>query len=103
MTLQMILEIVHIYTEEAPMEPAEFQLATLLVSQTLQALRIDLRTTQDVVNGAALHLRWIFPGLSTRVLNGMPMNLRRGTNGHSGKTPIPTLSFEMSMHWEYWM
>ena len=69
MTLQIILEILHIYTDEAVMEPADFQLAALLISQTLYALGMD------VVNGAALHLRWIFPGISTRVLNGMPISL----------------------------
>ena len=57
MTLRMILEVVRIYTEEAPMEPAEFQLAALLVSQTLQALGMDPRIIQDVVNGAAQHLQ----------------------------------------------
>ena len=75
MTLQMILEIIHIYTDEVNMEPTEFKYAALIVSLTLQQLGMGARTEQDIINGAAQHLRWIFPSISTRVLNGFPLTL----------------------------
>ena len=75
MTLQMILETVHIYTAEEVMEPDDFKLSALIVSQTIHNLGMDRRVEQDIINGAAQHLRWIFPGISTRVMNGMPICL----------------------------
>ena len=71
LTLQMILETVHIYTDEEVMEPDDFKLAALIISQTLYNLGMGRQTVKDIVNGAAQHLRWIFPSKSTRVLNGI--------------------------------
>ena len=75
LTLQMILETVHIYTEEEVMEPDDFKLAALIISQTLYNLGMGRQTVRDIVNGAAQHLRWIFPSKSTRVLNGIHLCL----------------------------
>ena len=75
LTLQMILETVHIYTEEETMEPDDFKLAALIISQTLYNLGMGGQTVRDIVNGAAQHLRWILPSDSTRVLNGIHLCL----------------------------
>ena len=75
LTLQMILETVHIYTEEETMEPDDFKLAALIISQTLYNLGMGGQTVRDIVNGAAQHTRWILPSNSTRVLNGIHLCL----------------------------
>ena len=75
LTLQMILETVHIYTEEEVMEPDDFKLAALITSQTLHNLGMGRQTVRDIVNGAAQHLRWILPSTATRVLNGIHLCL----------------------------
>ena len=75
LTLQMILETVHIYTAEETMEPDDFKLAALIISQTLYNLGMGGQTVRDIINGAAQHTRWILPSHSTRVLNGIHLCL----------------------------